>query len=100
MEESKRFYEVIWKPEYSQYEDVWITVKGNDYLIKVPIVVGKTMNYMLKFASIKISYRLKHQNSLVKQGRPRKYQYTTEQEQKHFSNETYMMKKRLLKASA
>jgi hypothetical protein len=101
MEESKRFYDVIYKPFYTQYHDVWITVKNQDFLIRVPTTRDKSEKYLLKLATVKITNYLKRPNgSPVKAGRPRKYQYTTEQEQKHCWNEAYTAKKRLLRACA
>lgn len=103
MEESKQFYEVISKPIYSQYHDVWITVKNKDFLIKVPSTTDKSEKYLLKLATVKITNYLKKPQSPEKDfrklGRPRKYQYTTETEAGRCWQEAYK-KKHLLIASA
>jgi hypothetical protein len=106
MEESKRFYDVIYKPFYTQYHDVWIKVKNQDFLIRVPSITDKTEKYLLKLASVKITNYIKRPNrsplkeGFCKVGRPRKYQYTTENEAQHYYNQAFQSKKRLLRACA
>ena len=99
MEESKRFYDVISKPIYNQYHDVWITVKDKDFLIRVPETTDKTEKYLLKLASIKITNYLKKpkrspEKDFGRVGRPRKYNYDSDEERHRHACETWREKQR------
>jgi hypothetical protein len=94
MEESKRLYDVIYKPYYNQYHDVWLTIKNHDYIIRVPSIPDKTEKYLIQLANVKITNYLKRPNqSPVKVGRPRKYLYDSEEERKHYIDKAYRERK-------
>ena len=73
MEEQKKFYEVLAKPELTEYKDAWIMVKHQPYLVKIPISDFDTFR---KLAYDKILYRLREKSSTAKKGRPLKYHYS------------------------
>ena len=73
MDDQKKLYDVLVKPEYTEYKYVWIMVKHQPYLVKIPTSYFNTFR---KLAYDKILYRLKEKSSPANKGRPLKYHYT------------------------
>lgn len=57
MEQSKKFYDILVKSEYKDYYDVWIMVRHQPYLVRIP-VTDKPYNELRELATNKIRYRL------------------------------------------
>ena len=95
MEQTKKFYDIIVKPEYKEYNDVWIMVKRQPYLVRLP-VIDKT--YLRELAIGKIHYRLENP-SPKKRGAKRKYQYKDKYEANRLYQKAFKAKN-LVKACA
>jgi len=108
MDESKKFYDIVMKPEYgNEYKEAWLMVKHHPYIVKIPITPIKLFDAFRKLAYDKILYRLKEKTSpektspMKKRGRPLKYHYKDKQEASHFYYEAFKAKiARLAKACA
>ena len=59
MEYSKKFDNILVKPEYKEYKDVWMMIRHQPYLVQFPII-DKPYNELREFANNKIHYRLEH----------------------------------------
>ena len=61
----KRFYDILVKAQYTVYKDVWLMIKHQPYLIKMPVSTNKSYDYFRRLAYAKIIYHLElqvHQN--------------------------------------
>ena len=74
MEQSRKFYDILVKPEYKEYKDVWMMIRHQPYLVQFPITTDKPYNELRELATNKIHYRLEHP-SPHRRGAKRKYQY-------------------------
>lgn len=91
-EPSKKFLDILVKPAYKQYAEVWMLIRHQPYLIKIPVTPDKSNSELRKLANAKILYRLEHP-SPVKQGRPLKYHYENKREANRLYQEAFQAKK-------
>ena len=97
MEQSKKFYDILVKPEYKEYNEVWMMIRHQPYLVRVP-VIDKPYNELRELATNKIRYRLEHP-SPQKRGAKRKYQYKDKYEANRLYQKAFKAKN-LIKACA
>src|SRR5271157_4588168 len=97
MELSKKFYDILVKPEYKEYNEVCMIIRRQPYLGRMP-VTDKPYIELRELATAKIHYRLEHP-SPQKRGAKRKYQYKDKYEANRIYQEIWKAKQ-LAKACA
>ena len=96
MEQSKKLYDILVKPIYTIYNDVWVMVRKQPYLVRIPVTEKKNIR---ELAFNKIRYHLEHP-SPQKRGPKPKYQYKNKQEANKIYNKVWKenKKKKLIEA--
>ena len=81
MEVNTRFLDIIVKPEFKEYKEVCMMIRGKPYLVKVPIVEDGHYHHALAYT--KIHYILEHP-SPTKRGPKPKYKNMSEKNRANY----------------
>ena len=59
MDVSRKFLDIIMKPQYTPLKEICMMVRGLPYLIRIPNI-DKPLNILRELANTKIRYKLDH----------------------------------------